>query len=71
MLPRASKYQGPPYGFMVILIALLEDFKSLPAVLPTSKPKRPGLVKPTTRLRAPEGLVEPDWLSHVIALNPI
>jgi hypothetical protein len=38
------------------LIALLEDFKSLPAVLPTSKPKRPGLVKPGTRPRAPEGL---------------
>jgi hypothetical protein len=41
---------------MVILIALLEDFKSLLAVLPTSEAKRPGLVKPGTRLTAPEGL---------------
>jgi hypothetical protein len=40
----------------VILIVLLEDFKFLLAVLPTSKPKRPGLVKPGTRPRAPEGL---------------
>ena len=58
---------------MVILIALLEDFKSLPAMLPTCKPKRPGLVKPGTRPRGLlRGLVcgEPDWLGHVFALKP-
>ena len=51
VLPRTSKYKSPFLWIemMVILIALLEGFKSLLAVLPTSRPKRPGLVKPGTR----------------------